>query len=313
MIIDLPDTTTSKVARKLVKIREEGGQIALGRVLNLVILGNVDELDDAIAAANIASNEHPCRIIAVAASSDGTSTLDAQIRVGGDAGASEVIVLTGNSDQVAHTDTLIMPLLLPDAPIVAWWPGQAPIAPAQEPLGAMAQTRLTDSLQSSNPCGDLDALRKNHQPGDVDLAWTRATVWRGLIASVLDQPPYVGIERIDIEGQRNHPSVNLLAGWLGLKLSAEVTTQFIDEALGLTRVALHRADGSTIEFTRADGKRALLRQPGMPEQGINLPIRSLEDCIAEELRRLHPDEVYTDVLLNGLPLITEKTPANTEV
>lgn len=129
MIVDLPGTTTSQVAKKLVKIREEGGQIALGRVLNLVILGDRDELDAAITAANIASNEHPCRIIAVAAGAEGSQQLDAQIRVGGDAGASEVIVLQGTADQVAHTDTLIMPLLLPDAPIVAWWPGQAPAAP----------------------------------------------------------------------------------------------------------------------------------------------------------------------------------------
>ena len=303
MIVDLPGTTTSQVAKKLVKIREEGGQIALGRVLNLVILGDRDELDAAITAANIASNEHPCRIIAVAAGAEGSQQLDAQIRVGGDAGASEVIVLQGTADQVAHTDTLIMPLLLPDAPIVAWWPGQAPAAPSREPLGAMAQTRLTDTLQSSQPCADLDALRRHHEPGDVDLAWTRATIWRSLIASVLDQPPFVPVERVEIEGQSEHPSVNLLAGWLGLHLTDQVSTKFVPGALGLTRVALIRADGLDIEFTRQDGRRATLRQPGMPEQSINLPIRSLEDCIAEELRRLHPDEIYTDVLLHGLPLI----------
>ena len=37
MIVDLPDTNTSKVSKALVKIREEGGAVALGRVLTLVI------------------------------------------------------------------------------------------------------------------------------------------------------------------------------------------------------------------------------------------------------------------------------------
>lgn len=34
MIIDLPDTTVSQVAKQLVKVREEGGAVALGRVLD---------------------------------------------------------------------------------------------------------------------------------------------------------------------------------------------------------------------------------------------------------------------------------------
>ena len=37
MIVDLPNTTTSKISKTLVKIREEGGAVALGRVLTLVI------------------------------------------------------------------------------------------------------------------------------------------------------------------------------------------------------------------------------------------------------------------------------------
>ena len=37
MIVDLPDTTASRVQRALVKIRAEGGAVALGRVLTLVI------------------------------------------------------------------------------------------------------------------------------------------------------------------------------------------------------------------------------------------------------------------------------------
>ena len=37
MIVDLPDTTVSKISRALVNVREEGGAVALGRVLTLVI------------------------------------------------------------------------------------------------------------------------------------------------------------------------------------------------------------------------------------------------------------------------------------
>ncbi len=303
MIIDIPDTTASKVARKLVKVREDGGQIALGRVLNLVILAQPDEIESSIEAANAASAEHPCRIIVVSdAGASDSDVLNAQIRVGGDAGASEVIVLSAATDVVAHTDTLIMPLLLPDAPIVAWWPSVVPDSPANEPIGSMAHTRLTDSVNSDNPQANIRKLRENHVPGDVDLAWTRATVWRGLVATALDQPPFDPVTGVEIAGDADHPSLDLLGAWLANALDVPVILKPIKGALGLTKVLLKR-DSGDIEFTRNDGKRATLRQPNMPEQHINLPIRSLVDCLAEELRRLHPDMFYSEVLLKGLPKV----------
>ncbi len=92
VIIDLPDTTVSKISRALVNVREEGGAVALGRVLTLIILTREGALEEVVEAANDASREHPMRVIVLMI--DGTtatdSRLDAQIRVGGDAGASEV-------------------------------------------------------------------------------------------------------------------------------------------------------------------------------------------------------------------------------
>ncbi|MSW97619.1 MAG: OpcA protein, partial [Actinobacteria bacterium] len=55
MIFDMPNTTTAKVSRSLVSIREEGGAVALGRVLTLVIATAPGEEEDAIRAANEAS------------------------------------------------------------------------------------------------------------------------------------------------------------------------------------------------------------------------------------------------------------------
>ena len=66
MIVDLPDTTTSKVSKKLMALREQGGVIALGRVLTLVVVTKSGLEEEAIEAANDASREHPCRIIVLA-------------------------------------------------------------------------------------------------------------------------------------------------------------------------------------------------------------------------------------------------------
>src|SRR3990170_5456431 len=102
MIVDLPNTTTSKISKKIMALREQGGVIALGRVLILVVVTKSGLEEEAIEAANEASREHPCRIIVLAdAGKDAPDRLDAQIRVGGDAGASEGIVL-GRHGEIAH-------------------------------------------------------------------------------------------------------------------------------------------------------------------------------------------------------------------
>ena len=304
MIIDLPNTTTNAVNKRLVKLRDEGGAVALGRVLTLVIDVGTHDVEEAIEAANQASREHPCRVIVIAQSADGGTEgeLHAQIRLGGDAGASEVIVLRPSEQLVPYGDTLVMPLLLPDAPIVTWWPYEPPEVPAQHPLGVMAQRRITDSTSCAAPQQVLRRLAGVHQPGDTDLAWTRITLWRGLLAAALDQPPYEPVTRVVVSGESTHPSVDLLAAWLSEELDCEVQVERLDDARAITCVRLERRSGDIV-LDRPDGKTAALHQPDQPVHRIALPIRRLRECLAEELRRLDPDEVYAETLVRGLPRV----------
>jgi glucose-6-phosphate dehydrogenase assembly protein OpcA len=68
VIIDLTDTTTTDVDKKLGELRESGGAVALGRVLTVVIVTDDDDLELAVSAANEASREHPMRVIVIARS-----------------------------------------------------------------------------------------------------------------------------------------------------------------------------------------------------------------------------------------------------
>ncbi|BDZ43577.1 glucose-6-phosphate dehydrogenase assembly protein OpcA [Paraoerskovia sediminicola] len=299
MIIDLPQTTTNDVAKRLVNLRDEGGAVALGRVLTLVIITEDQGLEDAVAAANDASREHPCRIVVLAPSTSEGPGLDAQIRVGGDAGASEVVVLRPSGELGDHGDTLVMPLLLPDAPIVAWWPGTPPANPGADRVGRMANRRITDALYAPAPRTAIERLRDHHVPGDTDLSWTRITLWRGIIAAALDQPPYDSVTSVRVEGQAGHPSVLLLAAWLGHQLQCPSSVGSTPGAPGITRVVLERR-GGPIVIDRPDGETTTLSEPGKPERHISLPIRGLQECLAEELRRLDPDEMFGEVLLDAL-------------
>lgn len=300
MIIDLPQTTTGAVNKRLVRLRDEGGAVALGRVLTLVIEASEGELEDAIAAANDASREHPCRVLAITTSGRRRSTsLDAQIRVGGDAGASEVVVLRPQGELLEHLDTLVIPLLLPDAPIVVWWPGEAPADPANEAVGGMAQRRITDSTTCAKPLATLQRLREVYAAGDTDLAWTRITLWRGLLAAALDESPGGKMTKVEVEGDGRHTSVDLLAAWLAQQLRVPTEVVRRRGVDGVTAVRLWRGD-HLIELARPDGKTVTIRQTGAPDRQLSLPLRQLNECLAEELRRLDPDEVYGRVLTKGL-------------
>lgn len=300
MIVDLPSSTTSTVNRKLVELRESGGVLALGRVLTLVVVtDDGGGIEPAIEAGNSASREHPCRVIVLARGQRRAAPrLDAQIRVGGDAGASEVVVLRGYGQLAADEAGagMVMPLLLPDAPVVAWWPGEAPAVPSRDAIGRLAQRRITDSLSARNPVKAFEQRRAGHAAGDTDLVWTRLTHWRAVLAAALDFPPHDEVTGATVSGEAVSPSTDLMAGWLAARLGVKVRRAKADSGSGMVSVRLERPSGP-VELVRPDGRTGTLRQPGQPDRMIALARRTVPDCLAEELRRLDPDEVYGDALV----------------
>jgi len=308
VIISLPHTSTAAIAKALVTARDEGGQVALGRVLTCVIATRDTSEEKVIHAANEASREHPMRLIVVShpvsPSGDVEDGLDAEIRLGGDAGASEVLVLRPRGESAHHLPGLINGLLLPDAPVVSWWPEDCPPCMGDTPLGQMSQRRIMDSQSEPHPVTTLQAQARGYRPGDTDLAWARITGWRSHLAATLDNLGEVRIQNATVKGFAGNPSVTLLAAWLGYCLGTDISvdTDVPEEITGVFRVALEVPDG-VVSLTRVDDNTASLSQPDQPDFPVFLPRRGLPQLLAEELRRLSPDPVFGDVLVKGLPRV----------
>lgn len=298
MIEELPRTSISAVARRLVSMRQESGVSALGRVLTLVIAANGPLDETVVGAANDASNEHPMRVIVLLTRPDNPEArLDAEIRVGADAGASEVVVLRAYGEVCSGVESLVTGLLLPDAPVVVWWPEEAPHRPGAEPLGRIAQRRITTTAAIS---GGAELARRfaGYTAGDTDLAWTRITRWREHLAAILDQPPHEPVLAVEVVGAAGSLATQMLAAWLELALRVPTTCRLPQGeplAEGVRSVTLRRASGDAV-MERVGPSRTLLRQPGHPEHEIVLPRRTLSECLAEELRRLDEDIMYGRVL-----------------
>ncbi|WP_406231033.1 glucose-6-phosphate dehydrogenase assembly protein OpcA [Nocardia sp. NBC_01009] len=300
MIVDMPETTTSEVTKRLVSLRESNGVITMGRVLTLVVCTlDSSEAEDAIDAANDASREHPCRVVVLARGDREAETrLDAQIRVGGDAGAAEVIVLRLQGELINHESSVVIPFLLPDTPVVAWWPRGAPEFPSKDSVGRLATRRITDATFAPDPQETIKKRRDSYATGDTDLAWSRITYWRALLAATMDEPPYEPVESVTVSGLREEPALDMLAGWLAARLGCQVRRR-----TGELRVEVHRPSVSIAIARPQTGRTATLIRTGDPVQRIALARRETRDCLAEELRRLDADEIYAEALA-GIEKVT---------
>ncbi|MFK4265019.1 glucose-6-phosphate dehydrogenase assembly protein OpcA [Streptomyces milbemycinicus] len=303
MNIDLTDTTSSQINAALVQARRAAGIPAVGMVLTLVIVTDEGNHYDALKAASEASKEHPSRILVVirrpgrSPRERRTARLDAEVRIAGESGTGETVLLRLHGELAGHAQSVVLPLLLPDAPVVVWWPDDAPEHPSEDLLGRLAARRITDAQATEDPVATLALRARTYTPGDTDLAWTRITPWRSVLAAALDQK-HSAITSAVVEGEAYNPSGELLALWLAERLRVPVQRQ-VSEGPGLTAVRLETADG-TICLDRANGSLAELAMPGQPDRHVALQRRDRSELIAEELRRLDPDEMYASAVKFGV-------------
>jgi glucose-6-phosphate dehydrogenase assembly protein OpcA len=310
MKIDLTATTAGKINKALVQARRAIGTPAVGMVLTLVIVTDEENAYDALKAAGDASREHPSRTLVVIRRVSRTlrdrtsSRLDAEVRVGAEAGTGETVVLRLYGEVCDHAQSVVLPLLLPDAPVVVWWPVNAPLDPANDPLGALAQRRVTDTYACEDPLRELSARAEAYHPGDTDLAWTRITPWRSMLAAALDQVT-CEVRSVEVEGEESNPSCELLAMWLADRLEVPVKRS-PSAGPGLTAVRLDTSCGP-IKLDRGDGRLATLAIQGQPERAVALKRRETAELIAEELRRLDPDDTYASALRFGVDRLAGAT------
>ena len=289
-MIDLVDTNASAIAAEFVRARRSAASPAMGMVMTLVFVVDNELAEDAMRVARAAAREHPARLLGVVVGNGrGQARVDATVGIGsGMAGERALIRLHGAVTR--HPESVVLPLLLPDSPVVVWWYGRAPADPANDPLGQLGRRRITDAAAA--PAGKAKAMLAQchaYAPGNTDLAWTRITGWRALLAAALDQHP-VRVTGAEVTAERISPSADLLSAWLADRLDIEVE-RHVSHGPGITDVVLHSGDGD-ISLVRYDGKLATLSSPGQPDRPVALKRRDLAELLTEELRRLDPDEVY---------------------
>jgi len=296
-MIGLWDTTGIEVVKALANERRSAGGLASGLALTLVAVVDERQVREAEAAATIAASAHPCRLLIVVRAdvTQMRSRLDAEIVVGGRLGPCEAVVMRMQGRLALHAESVVMPLLAPDVPVVTFWQCEPPERIAYDPLGVVADRRITDAAQAPQPVLALKTRALDYAPGDTDLAWTRVTPWRSLLAGAFDAAK-IDVANVTIYAPDTDPTAPLLGGWLQARLGVKPTYEKGQGKI-MDAVKLELVDGGVMELERhlQDGT-ATLRRSGQMDRVLPLVRRPLGEELAEELRRLDPDQPYAAAL-----------------
>jgi glucose-6-phosphate dehydrogenase assembly protein OpcA len=290
----LADTTAGEINRALITSRQAHGGPTAGHVMTLIVASDGLGSGPAVQATCRTAGEHPSRILVVRRHPGESSTrLDAEVFGSGERGPGEMVILDLSGELAGHGESVVVPLLIPDTPVVTFWPSAGPENPAADALGRLSQRRITDLASAPDPIGRLQARAAHYTDGDTDLAWTRLTLWRSVLATVLDDQhvlPTAG----EVAAEPGNASAELLALWLSGRL--RIPVQRVDSTgPGLTEVRLRLGEDEVV-LRRADGRLGMLTSPGHPERPIALKRRDLSELMNEELRRLDADDIYAECL-----------------
>ncbi|HEX2073154.1 MAG TPA: glucose-6-phosphate dehydrogenase assembly protein OpcA [Geodermatophilus sp.] len=319
------DTTGSAVVKELAAQRRTGGAVLSGVALTLVVVADERRVAEAEEAATAAAERHPCRLlIVVRRQIDAPAPrLDAEVLIGGRLGPGESVVMRMYGRLALHAESVVLPLLAADAPVVTWWHATPPDRLATDALAIFADRRITDCSLAEDPLTALHTRAEDYAPGDTDLSWTRSTPWRATLTTTLDSVAGRRGEPVQllgarIEGDPSSATARLMAGWLGSRCGCPVEVEKgnpAPSAGGVTSVLLSLDQDEEVRVTADRRGRATISQPYRPDATVALPDRSLGELLGEELRRLDPDEPFAEALeaTTDVPGLSTRSPVREHV
>nr|WP_204263305.1 glucose-6-phosphate dehydrogenase assembly protein OpcA [Geodermatophilus normandii] len=319
------DTTGSAVVKELATQRRTGGAVLSGVALTLVVVADEGRVAEAEEAATVAAEQHPCRILVVVRRQIEAPVprLDAEVSIGGRLGPGEAVVMRMYGRLALHAESVVLPLLAADAPVVTWWHTEPPRQLTTDALAVIADRRITDSAASADQIAALRTRAQDYAPGDTDLTWTRATGWRATLTSALDsvsgrRGDAVRVLGARIEGDPGAGTAQLLSGWIAARtgIASEVvqaTRHPGPSGIDSVLLTLDQDEEVRVHTDRRGG--AVISQPYRPDATMALPDRPLGDLLGEELRRLDSDEPYAEALeaATGLTGLVGRAPVRAHV
>lgn len=256
--------------------RPDGSSVAPARALTLVVLLELEHDDEVRRQLKALGTNRASRTIVVRRCPDratigGRAAVIADDEIG--TGLRETIVLDIGPAHELDLDGILDPLVLTDAPTVAW-------APHGDPgllllLRGLVQAVIIDGDDAPSVREALDDARDLREAGlrTIDLAWLRSSPWRVRLAS-LAQEPYARarlfeIAKLEIEARADSRVCGaLLAGWMADRLQwqpgpplLDLTGHRVCAELSAVQQEVRGLHGVSLTYRSGAGRR-LARGPG---------------------------------------------------
>ncbi len=287
---------------------------ARASVLNLItVVGNERELGKVTQVLDRLSVTNPSRtLILLAQHRREADKLEASVSAqerteSGHRVATERVILHAHGEPARHLASLATPLLIPDLPVILWWPGRPEFDnPLFDDLCELSDRLVVDSDEGFDDA-DLTRLldvarRKKARAGIGDLNWARLIAWRHVAAQFFDMPGMLArlaqIHGVSIfhGNDGSTAQARLLGGWVRSRMAAvgiDVPLELRkDDAFehGICRFLIYTGgeDGpARFSLSRLRGNRLSsqirLGDQDLAERTVRLESRATEELLSIEL------------------------------
>lgn len=295
---------------------ESGGVLRACAMTLVVVAEDSSDADKIRQTVGVLMHNHPSRAVIVRPGGEG-AVLDARIfaecwKPFGKAQqiCAEGIEITSLQSGLSEVAKFLVPLRVPDLPVVLWCRGAKALEPGSlEALFSLADKIIFDSLNVADADSALQFLRRLRKSGRrvADLHWTRLTGWREVLAHLFDdgalEPQQVTAAQVTFGGPRVTTCARYFAAWIRAALpAARVTIESRSHGLnaaedgppGLRSVKLSTSSDSLL-IERGSDHFVEVSGCGRHYRSM-LPSTSEEALMQEELGILGPDPVYERAL-----------------
>jgi len=219
---------------------------------------------------------------------------------------SELVRLEGPDDTDALAN-MVASLLLPDLPaFLVWLAPPAFDTPIFRRLSALATRIVTDSTRFPETLDRLPSLASNADRVVTDLAWTKITGWREVVAALFDPPAHAAmlqsLKKISIQHVAGSDAqARLLAGWLssctGTKPTVALKALERKDMRAGSLIAVELQCGEErFAVERPEAGVAVTTSPQMPTGRLALRVPPFEELLGEELEFLAHDHAFDEAL-----------------
>ena len=314
----VPDSILKDLAALWTQEGKQGDAGVL-RACSMTLLVIAEAADDASALGETIAAlmpEHPARTILIRLQGEGERALSRRVyqqcwKPFGQRQqiCCEQIEITASDAALADLPSVILPLAVPDLPVILWCRSARLVRrPEFSDIAGMATKVVTDSAAAADSADAIVRMAETARSGGIlaDLAWTRLTRWRDTLSRVFENRDTLArLSEVNSVQVRFGPSYQTaawyLAAWAANALASvgQVVTPAISQQDESLRLEL---SGGTfrVELSRQDDR--LVTVVNEQSNCTNLPRPTDYLLMREELGIVRRDMIFEESLASAARL-----------